>query len=478
MTCGRLGSCRVALAVLVVMALAATAIPSARAQGPRVLLAEIDGPIDVATVDYVREALDEAKLRAYVALVLRLDTPGGSLDATEEIARMLLSSGIPVLGWVGPAGAHAWSAGTMILETTDIAALAPGTTMGSVQPVVLSPTGSEPVTDEKIVNAIVESLRVKMAVHLLPDRNESLAAEFVVDNLNLDGVGAVQRGAAEYVALDVASFLGQADGDRVLVEQAGAVVKDFTLSLAGAEVVPFSPSIRVRFLDVLTDPLVASLLLILGIYALIFGLSAPGYGGEIAGTILVLLALIGLGFSVDPIAIFLFVLGIILIIVELKTPGFGVLGIGGILMIIIGAVFLAPLRPPEFFVSPDYQIFFLVALLTPTASFGGFLLFALYKVVQIRRRKPTIGAMIGETVRVVDPIGPGSKGYVMYHGELWQATADEPMRVDEAGYIHEVDGIVLRVARSPPPAPVSTPPGRQLLGSLRRWLRLPGPPNP
>src|SRR5688572_8369752 len=97
------------------------AIPAARAQGPRVLLAEIDGPIDSATVDYVVEAVDEARSGSYTAMVLRLSTDGGRLDATEAISMHLLGSGLPVLGWVGPAGAHARSAGTMILETTDIA---------------------------------------------------------------------------------------------------------------------------------------------------------------------------------------------------------------------------------------------------------------------------------------------------------------------------------------------------------------------
>lgn len=476
MTCFRSRFLQVALVLLTLALLASTAIPPARAQGSRVLLAEIDGPIDSATVDYVREAVDEARLGSYTALVLRLNTPGGSLDATEAIAMSLLSSQIPVLGWVGPAGAHAWSAGTMILETTDIAGLAPGATMGSVQPVVVTPTGVEPVTDEKIVNAIVESLRSKMAVHVLPKRNESLAREFVVENLNLDAAAAVQLGAAEYVALDVRSFLEQADGDRILVEQLGVVVKDFTLSLGGAEIVSFSPSARVQFLSILTDPLIASLLLILGIYLVIFGLSAPGHGAEIAGAILLLLALIGLGFSVDPVALLLIALGLVLILVEVKTPGFGAFGAGGIIAIVIGAVFLAPLRPPAFVVSPEYQVFFLLALLLPTSSFGAFLLFALYKVIAIRRRKPTVGAMVGESSVVVDPLGPGREGYVKYHGELWQASSDEDLKAGETAFIHSVEGIRLRVSRSAPPSPEPSPATSRIASIFRRLLS--GPPNP
>lgn len=461
----------IALVILVAVLGAAALAPSARAQGPRVLLTAIDGPIDQATLDYMGEAIEEARSGGYAALVLRINTPGGSLDVTEAISSLILTSGVPVLGWVGPAGAHAWSAGTIILETTDIAGLAPGSTMGSVQPVVVTATGTEPVTDEKIINAVVDSLGAKIAVHVLPDRNESLARAFVVDNLNLDAVEAVERGAAEYVAGDEKDLLRQADGDRILVEQGGVTLKDETLSLADAQIITFSPSLRVRFLDVLTDPLVASLLLILGIYALIFGLTAPGHGGEIAGTILILLALIGLGFSVDPVAIFLIILGIILIIVELKTPGFGAFGAGGIAAIAIAAVFLAPLRPPEFVVTPEYQVIFLVSLLAPTIAFGAFLLFALYKVMEIRRRKPQIGAMVADTATTTDPIRAGERGYVMYQGELWQAIPSEDVEAGAKVYIHGTEGIVLRVATSPPTPPAKVSWIRRLVAALSAALR-------
>ena len=440
------------LLLAAVVLLVGSLAPVAQAQGPRVLLAEIADAIDRSTVDYIAEAVDEAESGGYAALVVRFDTPGGGLAETEAIAGLFLRTDVPVLGWVGEAGAHAWSAGTILLESTDIAAMAPGTTIGSVQPVVIGPGGIEPVTDEKIVNAVVESLRVKMALHLVPDRNESLARAFVVDNLNLNATDAVRLGATEYVAASVPDFLRRADGARVVLEEGGIRLKDLSVSVADAEIVRFSPSIRVSFLGILSDPLVASLLLVLGVYTLVFGLSAPGHGAEIAGVLFLLLALIGLGFTVDPIALLLIVLGVILLVIELKTPGLGAFGIGGIVSIVLGAVFLAPLRPPAFVVAPEYQIFFLVALITPTASFGGFLLFALYKVFEIRRRKPTIGAMVGDPAIAVDPIPAGTKGYVRYRGELWQAIPLEDLSVDDSVYIHAVEGILLRVSKLPPPA--------------------------
>ncbi len=468
---------RIALVVTLLAVLGLLLAPMARAQRPKVLLAEIEGPIDRTTVDYVFEAIDEALFRNYNALVIRFDTPGGGLTETLEIASLMVRADrLPILGIVEPVGAEAVSAGTMLLVSTDLAAMAPGTTIGSVQPVVIGPGGFEPVTDAKIINFVVNKTREQMSLH---GRNVSLAERFVVDNWNLNASEAQRLGATEIVAPTVPDFLQQAHGRRVLVQGDGIVYKDIVLDVAGADIVAFSPSVRVQFLGILSDPLVASLLLILGIYALIFGLSAPGHGAEIGGIILIGLALVGLGFSVDPVALFLFVLGIVLIILEFKTPGFGAFGAGGIISIAIAAIFLAPLRPPEFVVTPEYQVVFLVALLTPTVAFGSFLLFALYKVLEIRRRKPTIGAMVADTATTTDPIPAGERGYVLYEGELWQAIPAEDIPARTTVYIQEVDGIVLRVSREPPPAPPK-PTWKSFLERLQRMLgpKSGEPPNP
>src|SRR5213592_4749923 len=147
--------------------------------------------------------------------------------------------------------------------------------------------------------------------------------------------------ATELIAASPTDFANLANGRRVVVKTDTVEYKNFTLATAGAEIDTFSASTRVRLLEVLSDPLVASLLLILGIYLVIFGISAPGHGAEIAGIIILLLAIVGLGFNVDPIALLLFIVGVVLIIVEVKTPGHGVFGIGGIIAIILAAAFLA-----------------------------------------------------------------------------------------------------------------------------------------
>lgn len=431
-------------AARVVLALATFAIvvhavsAAAAAQPPRrVLVAMMTGEITGPTVDFVAEAIDAAESGGYSALVLQIDTPGGGLAETFNIVKQIFTTPVPVIGFVAPAGAHAFSAGTIILESTDFAAMAPGTTIGSVQPVVIGPSGFEPVTDPKIVNAIVGSLNESLGRQ---GRNASLAEKFVVDNLNLGPVAAKEAGAIEVVAPTVEDLLTQADGR-------STHLKALTLATAGAAVVEFSPSVRNRAITFLANPLVSSLLLVLGTYAFIFGVSAPGHGAEILGIFLIVLALIGLGFSVPPIALFLIVLGVAFLIVELKKPGFGVFGIAGVIAIVIGAFFLAPLRPPDDVVSPEYQLTLLAAILTPAAAFGGFFLFAMWKVREVRRRKPMMGEMIGEEAEAIDAIAPEAKGYVRYRAEMWLATAQHPIAPGDRVVIEGKDGPVLTVRR-------------------------------
>ena len=423
------------------LAMLATAIvlvsPTAIAQTHRVLVANLTGEIVGPTVDFVAEAIDAAESGGYAALVLRLDTPGGALLETFDIVERIFTTRLPVIGYVAPAGAHAFSAGTIILESTDLAAMAPGTTIGSVQPVVIGPSGFEPVTEPKIVNAIVEALNESLSRQ---GRNVSLARSFVVDNLNLGPTAAKDAGAIEVVASTLMDMLAQADGRTTKL-------KGLTLSTAGAAVVEFSPSLRNLVIALLSNPLASSILLILGIYAFIFRLSAPGHGAEFLGIFLIVLALIGLGFSVSPLALLLIVLGVAFLIVELKKPGFGVFGVAGIVAIVIGAFFLAPLRPPEFAVSADYQLTFLAALLTPAAAFGGFILFALYKVAEVRRRKPVIGPIVGQEAEAIDPISPEAQGYVRHRAEMWLATAREAIAPGERVVIEAKDGPLLTVRR-------------------------------
>ncbi len=430
---------------------------TARAQGTQVLLAEITGAIDSNTVEYMSDAIALATSGGYAALVIRFDTPGGDLASTLQIDEMMAGAGnLPILGWVGPPGASAASAGTILLEWTDIAAMAPGTSIGSVQPVELGITGTIPITDPKIVNYVVGILSSGMEIH---DRNWNLSAQFVEQNLNLDASSALSEGAIDYTAGSIPALLDAANGRHIVVHENSTIVKDLVLNTAGAEVVAFSPSLRVQFLNFLTDPLIAVLLLIVGIYLVIFGLHAPGHGAEVGGIIIVLLALIGLGFSVDPIALLLIIAGVVLLILEAKHPGFGAFGIGGIIAIALGALFLAPLAPPSQpggpgqLVTSGYQLGFVITLLLPTLAFGVFILFAMYKVSEVRRLKPTVGEFVGEPAKTEEPLHKDVKGYVRFKGELWQAIAEEDVPAGTSVFVARADGLLLHVTTRAPPAP-------------------------
>lgn len=446
----------VLVSVLLMLGVSVLSPLTARAQGSQVLLAEVSGAIDSNTVEYMSDAIAQATSGGYAALVIRFDTPGGDLASTLQIDEMMAgAAGLPILGWVGPPGASAASAGTILLEWTDVAAMAPGTSIGSVQPVELGITGTIPITDPKIVNYVVGILANGMAIH---DRNSDLASQFVEQNLNLDASSALSEGAIDYTAGSIAALLDAANGRHIVVHDGSTIVKDLVLHTAGADVASFSPSLRVQFLNFLTDPLIAVLLLIVGIYLVIFGLHAPGHGAEVAGIIVVLLALIGLGFTVDPIALLLIIAGVVLLILEAKAPGIGAFGIGGIIAIAIGALFLAPLAPPAQpgqggqLVSSGYQIGFVVTLLVPTLAFGVFILFAMYKVSEVRRLKPTVGEFVGEPAIAEEPLRKGEKGYVRFKGELWQAIADEEVPAGTKLHIWRADGLVLRVSTKAPPA--------------------------
>lgn len=429
---------------------------TAQAQRPLVLQIDIEGAITRATVIHFEEVLAAAEVQGADAILLRLDTPGGGLAETEEIVKAMLRTPLPFLGYVHPVGARALSAGTMILMATDVAAMSPGTTIGSLQPVLITPGGFEPVTDDKIINALVAEVEESLRAH---DRNVTLAEAFIKENLNLNAEQALQAGATEFVASSVRELLQAVTGT--------SPFKGISLALGDAMVEVQAPSLRLRAIVIISDPLIASILFLLGIYGVIFGISSPGHGAEIFGVIAISLGLVGLGFSVSLIALFLIVLGVILLLVEIATPSFGVIGGGGIIAIVLGTLFLAPVRPPEVLLAPEAQTEILVALLVPTAVVGGFLLFALYKVLEARRAKPHF-VMEGERAEAVDRLQPGERGFVRYEGELWRAVTDEAVEPDQKVYVLGKEGPYLRVSRTPPPTPPEE--GAPRLHPLIRWL--------
>lgn len=403
------------------------------ADGP-VLAIKLDSTITPASDDIVSATIQEAESGNYQAILIILDTPGGGLTETLSIIDQIERTRLPVIGYVYPDGAKAWSAGTLILMSSDVAAMAPHTIIGSAQPVQLSPTGgTTPINDSKTINAIVALIEEKAKKH---SRNSTGAREFVLANLNLNADDAKKFGSIEYVSPDPQDLLHQVNGLRV---------KNVTLSTNSSEVIFFEPPLNLQLLKLLSDPMIAGLLILVGLYGIIFGLSSPGWGAEAFGVMSLALGLIGQGFDVNLGGLFLMLVGVALILVELHSHSFGILAAAGLICVTIGSILLIPTSYPQWYIPGEYQRSLAAAFILPSLILGAFLAFAVYKIARIRFAKPVIGQIIGEEAEALDRLAP--EGYVSFQGEYWKAEAEETVEKGEKVVIVGKDGAVLKVRR-------------------------------
>ena len=414
--------------------LIAVFVPVAGA-GPdnKVLVLEISEAITPASDDIIANAIAKAENENFEALVISLDTPGGGLVETQTIIRIIENTTVPVIGYV-PEGGKAWSAGTLILMGTDIAAMAPFTVIGSAQPVQISSEGTKPIEDEKIINALVKFSVTTASKH---GRNETFAEEVITKNKNLDAQEALKAGVIEYLAPSISYLLSQTNGQ---------VVKGKVLRTGSSSIENYEPPLSLALLGLISNPILSSLLLTIGIYGIIFGISSPGAGAEVFGIIAIVLGLIGTGFNINVGAIFLILVGIGLLILEIKIPGFGIFGFAGLISLIIGSILLIPIGGENIY-TPEFRRLLTLTVVAPTVVFGLFLVFAIYKVTEIRKKKPVIGSIIGDTARTIDPLGPGKSGFVRYSGEYWQARSDEEIEAKEEVEIIGKEREVLLVKR-------------------------------
>ncbi|MCX6672343.1 MAG: nodulation protein NfeD [Methanothrix sp.] len=408
-------------------------IACATTSGP-VLAVELQGPITPASDDIVAAALQEAKAGGFQAVILLLDTPGGGLTETYEIQRLMEETEIPVIAYVYPEGAVAWSAGTLILVSSDVAAMAPHCIIGSAQPVRLSPLGeAEPINDSKTTNAIVALIEEKARAH---GRNTTAAKEFVVSNLNLNADEAKNYGVIEYIAASPEELMRQINGSRA---------KNTTLLTEAAAVQRFFPPINLQLLKLLSDPTLAGLLMLVGLYALVFGLSSPGIGSEALGVVALALGLIGMGYNMNIGAVFLLLLGLGLILAELHSHSFGILAVAGLICVIVGSILFIPTSFPQWYVPGGYQQSMALAIILPSLILGAFLAVAIYKVARARVSKPVLGNFVGEEAEAIDRLD--REGYVLFQGEYWQAEAEDTVEKGENVVITGKDGARLRVKR-------------------------------
>ena len=427
-----------------------------------VAVLDMNGPINPASADYLVRALDNARQREAALLVLRLDTPGGLDSTTREMVRAILASPVPVATYVAPAGARAASAGTYLLLASHIAAMAPATNLGAATPISLGPepsqTPGQPPAQtpggarnrdvDQAAQPSQEALRRKVvhdaAAYLrslaqLRGRNAEWAEQAVVKGASLSASEALKQRVIDLVAADLPDLLRQANGRQVRVGAAGPR----TLQLAGAEVFAIERNWQEQLLGTIANPNVALILVMLGLYGLLFefynpGLALPG----VAGAICLLLGAYGLHvLPINYVGVLLILLGVAFMAAEAFVPAFGALGIGGVIAFVAGSLML---------VDPDLAPGVAVAwqLVVPLAVVSATLLFTVGALaLKSRRRRVVSGTTImlgGPAEAVADFTG---EGWVLTAGERWHAVCAEPVRRGEALRVVGIDGLTVTVEK-------------------------------
>ncbi|MGP9819301.1 NfeD family protein [Salinarimonas sp. NSM] len=418
-----------------------------------VVVADIDGPIGPATTLLVENALAQAAEAPGGMLVLRMDTPGGLDAATRDIVAAILAAPVPVATFVAPAGARAASAGTYILYASHVAAMAQSTTLGAATPVSL---GGGAAGDASARKAINDSAAYIRGLAELRGRNAAFAEAAVRDAATLTAADAVQDGVVEILANDLRAMLRETNGRVVRLGEA-----DVRLGTSGAAIVAHEPGFLVEALALITNPNIAYILLLIGIYGIIFEFANPGviFSG-VVGAISLLLALYALNFlPIDVMGVLLIALGVALMVAEVFVPAFGALGIGGAVAFGFGSFILFDTDAPGFSLSP-------AVALAATLATGLLLTIVLAAAVRALRRRPATGdeALVDARARVLH--WEAFAGEVEIHGERWRATADEPLAPGEPVRVLSRDGLTLTVARlgadhRDPASPDAQPPAHR-----------------
>jgi membrane-bound serine protease (ClpP class) len=415
----------------------------------------IDGAIGPAAERYVKDGLGVAAKKGAEVVILRLNTPGGLVTSMREIIADVLVSPVPVIGFVAPSGAHAASAGTYILYATHIAAMAPGTNLGAATPVDIGFSPSRPESgkeskdgstssgsgDTMAVKATNDAVAFIRSLAELRGRNADWAEEAVRKAASLSASAALEEHVIELVARDPAELLDKIDGRKV--EVAG---KEKVLATRGLGVELVRPGWFIRLLSVITDPNIALILMLVGVYGLIFEFTTPGMvaPGTI-GAICLLLGLYALNLlPIDYAGLALMLLGIALLAVEAFNPTFAV-GLGGIIAFLFGVAMLFKAQGPGFELS--WSVVVVVAALVSGLSF----LVGRY-VWTMRKRPARVGAqaMSGTQARVLD--WSGGDGHVLAHGERWRAHGAGSFTPGEIVEVASVQGLVLNVRHAIVPA--------------------------
>jgi membrane-bound serine protease (ClpP class) len=411
-----------------------------------VMVIPITGAIGPARADFVVRHLAQAQQKQAQLVVLQMDTPGGLDTSMRQIIQAILASPVPVASYVAPSGARAASAGTYILYASHIAAMAPGTNLGAATPVEIgvgggdAPSGKgeasqgESAMKKKMVNDAAAYIR---GLAQLRGRNAAWAERAVREAVSLSANEALAQKVSEYTARDVPDLLKQLDG-RTITTSAGIR----TLHSAAAPIEVLQPDWRERLLATITDPSIALILMMVGMYGLFFEFSNPGFVlPGVVGAICLLLGLFGLQLlPINYTGLALILLGIALLLAEAFVPSFGTLGLGGIVAFSIGALMLIDAGAPGF----GIPLSLIVTLALLSAGF----VFAVSSFALKARRRPVVSgdSLAGSVGVMLEDLAPSQpEGWASIQGEQWRVRCATPLKQGEPVRVTGHDGLTLVV---------------------------------
>jgi membrane-bound serine protease (ClpP class) len=398
---------------------------------------QAEGPLTPALVSYIDRGLDHAQDRGADVLILQLNTPGGQLDIMQDIVTALRESHTPVVVYVAPRGAAAWSAGTMIVLAGHASAMAPETGIGAASPVGMDV--ELPETEEKKAKEAILSLVRDMAAHRGQDVVEWAEAA-VEEAVAASASEAYELGVVDFIADDVDDLLTQLDGFEVDVRG-----ESETLRTAGARVDPFSMSLIEQMLHIVINPTIVLTLLAIGIQAILIEISNPGgWVAGFIGIVTIALAVYGLGvLPVNALGLVLIALAIGLFVMEVKATTHGALTAAGVASLVAGALIL--FNTDE---AAQYARISLPVVITIALCFSVTFLFIMTKALQAQRPRSKTGrhGLIGASAETRIDLNP--EGKVFLDGEFWHARAEDgPIPAGEQVEIVAVEGLCLHVKR-------------------------------
>jgi len=396
----------------------------------------VDGIINPATAKFITDSIDEATQQGGQCLIIQLDTPGGLMESMRMIVKKELTSTIPIIVYVAPSGARSASAGVFITMAANIAVMAPGTHIGAAHPVTLGGgEGKESKTmTDKIVNDTVSYIKTIAETR---GRNVNWAEKAVTKSVSITEDEAVQQKVVDFISPDLQSLLTKIDGK---VIKFNGITR--TLHTKGVQPKPIQMSWSGRLLDIISNPTIAYMLLILGFYGIFFELTSPGaiLPGVVGGIFLILAFYALQVLPVNYAGLALIFFAIILFIAEIKVVSHGLLAVGGVISLLLGSVML--FRSPE-----EYMRVSLSVIIPAVLVSAVFFIFAVTKAINARLKKPTTGmeGLVGEIGILATPTTP--EGKISIHGEFWNAISDQPIEKGERVQVVGVTQLKLKVKK-------------------------------